>query len=309
MLDPKSFNQVVVLCGGWSSEREISLQSGEAIVQGLRQTGVEAVKVDLHDPKHIIETLCNAEIDCAFIALHGKGGEDGIIQGVLDSLAIPYTGSGVLASAMAMDKLVSKQIWRHNNLPTPLYIELFSGFDSEEVISELGLPLAVKPVAEGSSIGITCVREKEQLLLAWEHAISYGGKAFAEKWIEGEEYSVAFVGDHIFPPIRLSTSREFYDYQAKYHSSDTEYTCSTNLDIRTISQMQAMVWLAAEALQISGWGRIDLRRDESGACWLLEANTVPGMTAHSLVPMSAKAEHLDFPELTLEILATANRKG
>ena len=309
MLDPKSLKRVAVLCGGWSSERDISLESGAAVAAGLQKAGVAAFEMDLPEPRAAIDALRGADIDCAFIALHGTGGEDGVIQSILESLKIPYTGSGTLASAVAMNKLISKRIWLSRGLPTPSFIELYEGFDDAYVVDRLGLPLAVKPVAEGSSIGVTSIRDAGRLKAAWQNAVQYGGAAFAESWIDGEEYSVAFVGERIFPPVQLKTSREFYDYKAKYRSSDTQYLCPAELDLRETTRMQALAWSAAEVLQISGWARVDLRRDGNGKCWLLEVNTVPGMTEHSLVPLSAKAEQIDFEQLTLEILSTADGVG
>ena len=309
MLNVKSFKQmqVAVLCGGWSSERDISLASGNAVVEGLKKSGVAAFKIDLPDPRQAIEILRETDVDYAFITLHGTGGEDGMIQSILESLKIPYTGSGILASAVAMNKLISKRVWISEGLPTPSFVELYEGFDSQYVVEHLGLPLAVKPVSEGSSLGITCVKNCDQLTAAWEKAAQYGSSVFAENWIDGEEYSVAFVGKNIFPPVHLKTNRDFYDYQAKYQASDTQYICPADLDLSVLTEMQTLAWSAAEVLKIRGWGRIDLRREENGKCWLLEANTVPGMTTHSLVPISAKAEQINFDQLTLKIL-TANEE-
>ena len=308
MSDPELFGRVAVLFGGWSSEREISLRSGDCVLAGLQKAGVDAFGLDLDEPAKAIHVLSEASFDRAFIMLHGKGGEDGTIQGILETRGIPYTGSGVLGASLTMDKLLTKRIWLSENLPTPRFIELHRGFDADYVAENLGLPLAVKPALEGSSIGISKVTSVGELPSAWEKAAQRGGKVFAERWIEGDEYTVAFVGDQIFSPIRVELQREFYDYRAKYKDDGTHLVFADDLSVACVARLQGLAWIAAELLDVRGWGRVDLLRDTGGKFWLLEVNTVPGMTDHSLVPTAAKHDNFDFERLTLEILATSGNQ-
>ena len=308
MLDKQSFGKVAVLFGGWSAEREISLASGSAILKSLQENNVDVFGIDAKTPSGMVSELLKSKPDRVFIAIHGRGGEDGVTQGVLETMNIPYTGSGVFGSSLSLDKLASKQIWSANDLPTPKVVELYEGFDEEYIVETLGLPLAVKPRLEGSSLGISKVDCVEDLLPAWQKAAVYG-EVLAECWIIGEEYSVAFVRDRIFPAIALKTDTEFYDYDAKYKNGHTHFICPAHLEAAKMADLQYLVWTAAEALNIKGWGRIDLVCDEKGKFWLLEANTVPGMTSHSLVPLAAQQDNVSFNQLTLQILATSNERA
>ncbi len=305
MLDKNTFGKVAVVYGGWSSEREISLQSGKSVLESLLQSGVQAVGLDVKDSADFQQALNEVRPDRVFIALHGKGGEDGVIQGLLEAMRIPYTGSGILGTSLSINKLASKCIWQNKRLPTPEFIDLGEGFDVENVVSILGLPLAVKPAYEGSSIGISQVTTPEELRSAWESARRHSDIVFAERWVDGNEYSVAFVGDKIFSPIQLHTLNDFYDYQAKYVNNCTKYVCPASLSVERTTALQTLAWRAAQALGVDGWGRVDLRCDINGDFWLLEVNTVPGMTNHSLVPMAAQEADLDFECLVLKILATS----
>ena len=308
MLDMKeikiteSFGRVAVLMGGWSHEREISLQSGRAILSSLKRLDIDSFAVDVASGADII----NLDCDRVLIALHGKGGEDGVIQGALEAMRIPYTGSGVLSSALSMNKLMCKRLWQQMRLPTPDFIELARGFSTEDVVNRLQLPLAVKPVVEGSSLGVSYVETADQLLMAWEEALRYRCPVMAERWIEGEEYAVSFLQNCILPPIKLEFSNhDFYDYKAKYEDDTTRYICSDILTIGEMANIQSLSYVAASALDITNWGRVDLRRDKEGKFWLLEVNTCPGMTSHSLMPKSAQAEGIDFDQLVLELLKTS----
>jgi D-alanine-D-alanine ligase len=300
-VNPAEFGKVAVLMGGLSAEREISLQSGAAVLAALQRQGVDAHGVDVG--RDIVSVLLDGQFDCAFIALHGRRGEDGVIQGVLETLNIPYTGSDVLGSALSMDKVRSKQVWRAAGLPTPAFVSLDHDSDWSAVVDELGLPLAVKPAHEGSSLGTTRVEQLQDLQAAWTNAAEFDAAVMAEPWVIGEEYTVAILGDEALPVIRLQTPREFYDYLAKYKADDTSYHCPSGLDAEQESEVQKLALLAFKALGASGWGRIDLMLDEDGKPWLLENNTVPGLTDHSLVPMAAQAAGIEFDDLILRILS------
>ena len=297
------FGRVAVLMGGTSAEREISLESGNAVLNALIESDIDATGIDVNESS--ILQLIESKFDRAFIALHGRGGEDGKIQGALDSIGIPYTGSGVLASALAMDKLISKSIWRDANLSTPAAFEINSDSDWEVVTKMLGLPIMVKPASEGSSLGATKVTDASMLQAAWEQASQYDNKVMAESWIEGDEYTVPILNDNVLPVIKLETRREFYDYQAKYVDDDTSYICPCGLD-EEIEKLLADISLqACNVLGVSGWSRVDMMLDNSGHSWLIEVNTVPGMTSHSLVPMAANQAGISFQELVVQILATS----
>lgn len=300
-----TFGKVAVLYGGSSPERDISLQSGMAVLAGLHQASVEAVGLDIKDFSEVQHAVSTAAPDRVFIVLHGKGGEDGIVQGLLEAMRIPYTGSGILGSSLSINKLASKCIWRSKGLPTPAFADLSESFDVEDVIATVGLPAAVKPAYEGSSFGISRVATVEALLDAWQLARSYSEVVFAERWMDGAEYSVAFVGDRIFPPIELRTAESFYDYRAKYERGYTEYICPAPLPIQQTSALQTLAWMAAQALGVDGWGRVDLRAAADKGFTLLEVNTVPGMTEHSLVPMAAQQDDMNFAQLVLAILETS----
>lgn len=290
--------RVAVLMGGNSSEREVSLKSGAAVLDGLHKAGVDAVPFDPAEEE--IGEL--QKFDRAFIVLHGKGGEDGVIQGVLESLHIPYTGSGVLASALAMDKLKTKQLWMGIGLPTPPFVVLHSVGDLSGVADKLGFPLMIKPVCEGSSIGMAKVNSADELQTAWAKAGDFSGDVIAEKWVEGEEYTVAILGNEPLPVIRLRTPHGFYDYDAKYSAEDTEYLSPCGLDESMEKSLQAVALKAFDSLGCEGWGRVDIMVDRHGEPWLLEVNTVPGMTDHSLVPMAAREAGMTFSRLVGQIL-------
>ncbi|MFP4079043.1 MAG: D-alanine--D-alanine ligase [Ectothiorhodospira sp.] len=301
------YGRVAVLMGGWSAERAISLRSGQAVLDALRAAGVDAQGVDAG--RDVLEVLRRGGFDRAFIALHGRGGEDGVVQGALELAGIPYTGSGVAASAMAMDKLMTKRLWRGAGLPTPDFRVLETGFDPQAVAESLGLPLIVKPALEGSSIGMTRVTRAEELVTAHATAAACGGPVLAERWIAGGEYTAAILDGEALPLIRLETPRAFYDYEAKYRAGDTRYHCPCGLPPEEEARLRALALEAFAAVSGAGWGRVDLMRDESGQPWLIEVNTVPGMTDHSLVPMAARAAGLDFQALVLRILDTARPAG
>lgn len=297
----ESFGRVAVLFGGTSAEREVSLISGSAVLAALQAAGVAAEAFDPAE-RNITEL---AAYDCAFIVLHGRGGEDGTIQGALELMNVPYTGSGVLASALGMDKARTKQLWLGCGLPTPPYARLHADCDFAAVVADLGLPLMVKPAHEGSSIGMRKVERAEDLADAYHFAARFDREIIAEKWVQGREYTVVILGERALPVIRLQPhqSHAFYDYEAKYKANDTQYLCPCGLEAADEQRLQQLALSAFAAVGAHGWGRIDAMQDEQGNFWLLEVNTVPGMTDHSLVPMAAKAADIDFQQLVLTILA------
>lgn len=297
------FGRVAVLMGGWSAERPISLESGAAVLAALQRRGVDAHGIDVG--RDVVARLAAGRFDRAFIALHGRGGEDGVIQGALETLGLPYTGSGVLASALGMDKRRTKMVWRAAGLPTPAFRLLAGAADLEAVAVEVGFPVMVKPVHEGSSIGMGRADGPTALRQAWEAARRFDAEVIAERWVTGAEYTAAVLGRQVLPVIRLETPRGFYDYEAKYHAETTRYLCPCGLTADAEAEAGAIALAAFDAVGASGWGRVDLMRDADGRFWLLEINTVPGMTGHSLVPMAARAAGLDFDELVVRILATA----
>ncbi|MAG64411.1 MAG: D-alanine--D-alanine ligase [Pseudomonadales bacterium] len=301
MIDVSVFGRVAVLFGGSSAERAVSLKSGAAVLAALQAAGVDAYGIDAGP--QLAEQLLNERPDRVFIALHGRGGEDGSLQGLLESLLIPYTGSGVMASAIGMDKLRTKQIWQSLGLPTPAYAMLRDGGQCAEIVERLGTPLIIKPLHEGSSIGMAKADSLQQLQDAWQGAQSYDSEALVEQWIQGAEFTVAVLDGQALPPIRLRTPHTFYDYEAKYQANDTQYLCPCGLPTEQEEQLKALSLRAFEAVGCKGWGRVDVMQDEQGNFYLLEVNTVPGMTDHSLVPMAAKATGLSFGDLVLAILA------
>ncbi len=298
-LDVKQFGRVAVLFGGTAAERPISLISGAAVLKALQAAGVDAHGFDPAE-RDIVEVQ---GFDRAFIVLHGRGGEDGVIQGVLEQFGVPYTGSGVMASAIGMDKARTKQLWLGCGLPTPTYRRLHAGMDFAGVVEALGLPLMVKPAREGSSIGMAKVYSVDELARAYEVATEHDGEVIAEHFIEGSEYTVAILHERALPVIRMIPAKDFYDFEAKYQRNDTQYRIPCGLAAEEEQQLQQIALEAFQVLGARGWGRIDAMRDRDGRFWLLEINTVPGMTDHSLVPMAAKAAGMDFTDLVLAILA------
>jgi len=296
------FGKVAVLMGGLSAERDISLLTGKAVLAALIEKGIDAEAIDAG--KDVIEKLSQGHYDRVFIALHGRGGEDGQIQGVLETLQMPYTGSDVLGSALSMDKLRCKQLWQAENLPTPAWKALDVEDDLKKV-NDLQLPIMMKPAHEGSSIGMSKVLNKAEVKQAWQQAKKYDDSVIAEQFISGDEYTVAILDGEALPVIKLETDNDFYDFDAKYQSEQTRYICPCGLSQQDEQQMQALALQAFNVAGASGWGRVDLMMDKQGVAWLIEVNTVPGMTSHSLVPMAARAAGLDFPDLVIKILATA----
>ena len=301
--DVTEYGRVAVLMGGMSAERDISLLSGQAVLRALQKQSVDAHAIDVD--REVAATLRANNIERAFIALHGRGGEDGIMQGMLEAMGIPYTGSRVLGSAIAMDKLRSKQIWLAQDMPTPDYVVLDSEQSCATALSQLGLPLIIKPVMEGSSIGMSKVDAEADMHDAWQKAKQCGGVVIAERWIQGEEYTAAILGRTVLPMIKLQTSHAFYDYDAKYESDDTQYVCPCGLSEEVESELGELMLRSFDAVSAEGWGRVDFMLDENNQPWLIEVNTVPGMTDHSLVPMAAAQAGIDFERLVLEILETS----
>ncbi len=296
------FGTVVLLYGGTSAEREVSLQSGEAVLRGLRESGVDVHPLDVGED--VFERLRAGGYDRAFNILHGRGGEDGSMQGALDLLGIPYTGSGVLGSALAMDKHRTKLMWQSIGLPVAPSMTVESEQSLDRIAEQVGFPLMVKPVHEGSSIGMTKVSDAEGLLKAWFLAGRYDDAIMVEKWVEGREYTVGIVGREPLPVIRLETPHEFYDYEAKYtDGAGTIYEMPCGLSDTDEQALQQLALEAFDAVGVNSWGRVDLICDEQGP-WLLEVNTNPGMTSHSLVPMAAGALGWSFADLVWKILET-----
>ncbi|OHC62322.1 MAG: D-alanine--D-alanine ligase [Rhodocyclales bacterium GWA2_65_19] len=297
------FGKVAVMMGGKSAEREVSLKSGAAVLAALRSSGVDAHGFDPRDKA--LEALHSEGFKRVFIALHGRGGEDGTLQGALDWLAIPYTGSGVLASALAMDKWRSKLVWQAMGLPLPDYVVLDAASDFSAVEARLGLPLFVKPANEGSSIGISKVKQAGGLRAAYEQAANFDSCVIAEQYLGGGEFTVGIVAGQALPVIRIVPATEFYDYEAKYLRNDTEYRIPSGLGDAREAEMRDLALRAFAALGGRGWGRMDLMLDDAGRCHCLEANTSPGMTDHSLVPMAARAAGIPFAQLVLKLLEEA----
>jgi len=298
------FGRVAVLMGGRSAEREISLKSGAMVLAALRKSGVDVHAFDPRDQR--LEQLIAQKFDRVFIALHGRFGEDGTVQGALEYLGIPYTGSGVMASALAMDKWRTKLLWQAAGVSTPPYALLSQDSDFADVAARVGLPLMVKPAREGSSIGMSKVTSVEMLQAAFELAAQYDSVIIAEKFIEGMELTAGILGAEALPLIRLETPRVFYDYQAKYFSDDTRYLCPCGLPQAQEEALQAAALAAFQLLGCSGWGRVDIMLDARGQSYLLEVNTIPGMTDHSLVPLAARARGMSFEDLVVRILESAH---
>lgn len=297
--DIARFGKVAVLFGGRSAEREISLRSGQAVLDGLLRSGVDAHPVD--PGPDILDVLVAGGFDRAFIVLHGRGGEDGVIQGALQSIDLPYTGSGVLGSALGMDKYRCKLLWRGWGLPTADFALLADESDLTEAAA-LGFPLMIKPAHEGSSIGMAKVEDASALAAAWRDAARYDSLVLAEQWISGAEFTCAVLGRQALPLIRLETPHAFYDYEAKYQADSTRYLCPCGLPQEQEQSLRDLSILAFDAVGAKGWGRVDLMLDGDGNPMLLEINTVPGMTDHSLVPMAARADGIGFDALVTRIL-------
>lgn len=301
--DAAAFGRVAVLFGGDSGEREVSLKSGEAVLAALRRRGVQAEGVD---PRHVdLATLPASGFARAWIALHGPGGEDGTVQGALEVLGIPYTGSGVMGSALAMDKLRTKRLAAAVGVATPESVVLRNEADCAEALERLGLPLFVKPATQGSSLGMSKVTEAAALVPAWRAAAALDEQVFAERWMEGAEYTVAVLHRRVLPAIRIEYAGTFYDYEAKYLRDDTRYHCPAGLSAAAEAHLASLALAAFDAVGAEGWGRVDFMADEAGRPSLLEINTVPGMTDHSLVPMAARAAGVDFDELCWQVLETS----
>ena len=304
--DTAGFGKVAVLFGGDSAEREVSLNSGNAVLEALLKKGVDAHGFDFVSSS--VSEFIDQQFDSVFIVLHGVGGEDGKVQAMLDMLNIPYTGSNHSASALGMDKLRTKQVWQTIGLSTPRYIKLDQYCDWASAIAQLGGRAFVKPTREGSSIGMTIANSAEQLQENFVTASEHGTEVIAETLIDGDEVTVAVLNDNVLPIIQVVSDNQFYDYDAKYQSNSTQYLCPANVDIRKEQQIKAIALEAFSAIGCSGWGRVDIMLDKMGHPHLLEVNTVPGMTSHSLVPMAAQAQGLDFDDLVLEILMQVKLK-
>ena len=296
----KHFGKVAVLLGGRSAEREVSLKSGAAVLAALLRSGVDAAPFD--PATQNLQALVDDGFDRAFIALHGRYGEDGTVQGALELLGIPYTGSGVMASALGMDKWRSKLVWQAAGLPIPDYALLDERSDWKAVAQQLGLPLFVKPANEGSSVGISKVKAVSELAAAYHEAAKYDPLVLAERFIGGGEYTVAILGDQALPVIKIEPANEFYDYDAKYLRDDTRYLCPSGLSAAQEAEMQRLAKQSFTLIGGQGWGRVDFLMDEAGRQYLLEVNTSPGMTDHSLVPMAARQAGMSFEQLVVRIL-------
>lgn len=303
LTNASEFGRVAVLMGGAAAEREVSLKSGRAVLAALKNRGVDVTGLDVG--ANLIEPLLQSKFDRVFNIIHGRGGEDGVLQGALEALGIPYTGSGVLASALAMDKLRTKLCWLGSGLPTPGWMLLESADDLPRCAETLGFPVIVKPANEGSSIGMSRAENLEELRNSFELAGKFNCQVFAEQWITGKEYTAAVLNDEPLPLIRLETPHAFYDFDAKYRADTTRYHCPCGLEREAEAALQALARKACQTVGVKGWGRVDLLVDEQNRPWLIEVNTVPGMTDHSLVPMAAKAVGIEFDELVWRILETS----
>jgi D-alanine-D-alanine ligase len=300
---PEQFGRVAVMMGGSAAEREVSLKSGAAVYEALKKKGVDAVAIDVTGSA--IDALSGQKIDRVFNIIHGRGGEDGVLQGVLEVMGIPYTGSGVLASALSMDKLRTKLCWQGYGLVTPLWCLLRDESDLDECIEKLGFPVIVKPAQEGSSIGMSKAGNRDELQKALAVAAQYRCDVYAEAWVHGKEYTVAVLDGEALPPIRLETPNVFYDYEAKYQATTTQYHCPCGLSQDREQLLMDLAETACKVVGVKGWGRVDVFIDNSGQYQLIEVNTVPGMTDHSLVPMAARQAGIDFEELVWRILETS----
>jgi D-alanine-D-alanine ligase len=299
--------RVAVLMGGHSAEREISLRSGDAVLNALRASGIDAIGIDWNGS--LLAQLMAVKPTRVFIALHGRGGEDGCVQGALEIAGLPYTGSGVLGSSLAMDKVRSKRVWLQQGIPTPDFVLADDSLSPTAIIERLGLPLMVKPAHEGSSVGVSKVETLAELAPAIAHAKTYDTNVLIEQFIRGGEYTLSIVDGMALPIIKLETPRAFYDYEAKYHADSTRYSCPAGLSDEDECSFSHLGLQAFNALDASGWGRVDFMVDSAGRPWFIELNTVPGMTDHSLVPMAARQSGWGFETLVLRILATSFRES
>jgi len=306
-MKPQDYGRVGVLYGGTSAEREVSLMSGTGVHQALCAAGVDAHLFDTGT--HSLADLQVAGFDRVFIALHGRGGEDGTLQGALELLRIPYTGSGVMACALAMDKVMTKRLWTHHGLPTPAFVALTHAQQLEDAVARLGLPMILKPPHEGSSLGVTTVEHAQDLHAAYHAAADYDAVVLAEQFIEGRELTIAILGSgdraRALPIIEIVAPDGDYDYEHKYFSDDTRYLCPAPLDAALAARVQELARQAYLTTGCTGWGRVDLMLDAQDRPWLLEVNTAPGMTSHSLVPMAAQAAGIGYDALCLDILEHA----
>jgi len=305
--DPREFGRVAVLLGGTSSEREVSLDSGRNVLEALTRQGVDAAAVD--GIPALVAALTAPDgrrFDRVFNILHGNrgGGEDGVLQGLLEALGVPYTGSGVLGSALSMDKIRTKQVWLSLGLPTPAYASLARGDDVAAAARKIGLPVIVKPACEGSSVGVSRCFKDADLAAAVELAARYEGPLLVEQLIQGDEFTVAVLGNEALPSIRIVPAGEYYDYHAKYVAEDTQYLCPGAAGA-TEQELGSLALAAFFAAGCSGWGRVDFMRDRAGRLWLLEVNTAPGMTSHSLVPKAARQRGIEFDALVWRVLETS----
>lgn len=300
----QEFGKVAVVMGGKSGEREISLRSGRAVHQALLANNVDAHMVDADI--NIYDILRQQKFERVFIALHGCGGEDGTLQGGLETIEMPYTGSGVMASSICMNKIMTKCVWKAEGVNSPAFVHIDSDTSFNQVNSILGTPFVIKPSLDGSSLGIHKVETAEQFASAVADANKFNGVLMAEKWISGKEYTVAILQDAALPAIRLETPRTFYDYAAKYEAENTQYIIPCGLGDAEEAELKKQALHAFNATGAYGWGRVDVMIDDNGDSWFLEVNTVPGMTDHSLVPMAAAQEGIDFNQLVVEILSTSN---
>ena len=305
--DPAQFGRVAVVMGGSSAEREVSLSSGRNVLAALKARGVDAQAID--GIPALLDALRAGHFARVFNILHGQhgGGEDGVLQGALESLHVPYTGSGVLGSALSMDKTRSKRVWQSLGLPTPKFVPLPRGTDVHDAAKEIGFPLIVKPSSEGSSVGVTRVFEEKDLDAAVALAAKYPGDLLMEQLIEGDELTVGILGRQVLPSIHIVPKGAFYDYNAKYVAEDTRYICP-GLEGEAEASLRALALEAFDALACYGWGRVDVMRDRQGRNWLLEVNTAPGMTSHSLVPKAAAVSGIDYQELCWRVLETSFRE-
>lgn len=303
-----NFGKVAVLFGGTSAERAVSLDSGNAVLQALLRKGIDAYPIDtlgVEGEDDFIDQLKKGDFDAAFIVLHGTHGEDGTVQGLLELLGIPFTGSAVAASALSMDKVRSKFIFQTLNLPTPPFAVAASFECAERIAQTIGFPVSVKPTKQGSSVGVSRVTQLSELLAAFNLAAQYG-EVMIEKWIDGSDFFVTVVDSEVYPSVQVTLKTGFYSYEAKYESNETQYTCPAVLPDTKEQELRIIAKQAFDALGCKDWGRVDFVQDDQGHFWILEVNTVPGMTSHSLVPLSAKAQGIEFDDLVVNILRLAS---